>query len=572
MLELRAVSCHAPGDPDRLLLNKVNLRFPRGHFGAIVGPSGCGKSTLIKVISGIIAPSDGAVFWDGRDLDTEEDLPPGEIGYVPQFSIAYDDLTVAENILTAFRLRVTGLDEDQRAKRTDRLLDQVGLDGIADRRTKVLSGGQKRRLALALELVSSPSLLLCDEVTSGLDIASEDDIVQRLSIVAKRHDSVVLSVTHSLRHMALYNSVTVLYDGRVAYHGPCDKVLEHFGVWAPEDIFAALATEKSEYWEQYAFSENKQAASDKKESVVVPSPNETEMEEEQVVKDNRVADPLTQFSVLLERRLTLFWRDPSQIWLQVALVVLFPALVTLFAYQGLPDIRNLTMDMGGDFVSQAKEAIAFTAQTAKVGGLVSGLIMFQVVLLTLMASNNAAREVVSERVVFEKEKLAGLHTSSYLASKLVFLGILVLVQSLWMGLFVKFVCHFPGPMLPQLTALLMVNVGVTATCLAISSWSTSTEKASLLSIYLVGFQLPLSGAVLPLPEALGPLVRPFIASYWSWSGFVQTMKDTRFYDLIYAMTQTPLSPLSACLWVLLLHGVIGVAGAYLGCWRGRWQD
>ncbi|MGA3172469.1 MAG: ABC transporter ATP-binding protein, partial [Chthoniobacteraceae bacterium] len=181
MLEVRDVSLAAGARPDGepiMLLRDISAHFPRGHLCAIVGPSGSGKSTLLKVIAGIIEPEEGTVLWEGRDLSAERDLEPHEIGYVPQFGISFDLLTVAESMDTALRLRVGGMDAEMRRRRALEILKDAGLGEIADRRTAVLSGGQKRRLALALEMATQPVLLLCDEVTSGLDTKSEDEIVK----------------------------------------------------------------------------------------------------------------------------------------------------------------------------------------------------------------------------------------------------------------------------------------------------------------------------------------------------------------------------------------------------------
>ena len=164
------------GPDDLRLLTEVSARFPKKHFAAILGPSGCGKSTLLKTIAGLREPTKGQIEWDGIDL-AEQDMAPHEIGYVPQFSIAHELLTVDECVSGALRLRVAGIHGEELDERITRVLKGVGLDEIADRRVSLLSGGQKRRLAMAMEMVSSPHLLLCDEVTSGLDPKSEDEIV-----------------------------------------------------------------------------------------------------------------------------------------------------------------------------------------------------------------------------------------------------------------------------------------------------------------------------------------------------------------------------------------------------------
>ena len=199
MLELQQVSLQlGQGPEDPLLLTEVSIRFPKRHFTAVIGPSGCGKSTLLKVIGGLREPTVGHVEWNGRNLSEDGDMDPHEIGYVPQFSIAYDLLTVWESVESALRLRVGGLDADAREERVDRILSDVGLNEISDREVRVLSGGQKRRLAMALEMVSSPHLLLCDEVTSGLDPKAEDEIVKLMHQLSRTDDRIVLSVTHSL--------------------------------------------------------------------------------------------------------------------------------------------------------------------------------------------------------------------------------------------------------------------------------------------------------------------------------------------------------------------------------------
>lgn len=156
MLELKDVSLSIQaGDEEQFLLMQVSAHLPHGHFAAIIGPSGCGKSTLLKVVAGIKEHGSGEIHWKGRDVMTDGDLDPHEIGYVPQFSIAHELLTVAECIESTLRLRVAGQSGEELDARIAKVLTDVGLDEIADRRVSLLSGGQKRRLAMAMEMVSS---------------------------------------------------------------------------------------------------------------------------------------------------------------------------------------------------------------------------------------------------------------------------------------------------------------------------------------------------------------------------------------------------------------------------------
>lgn len=561
MLELRDVTITAGKPPDEhYLLQKISAQFPPGKFHAIVGPSGCGKSTLLKAIAGLRPPTGGSVHWDGRDLD-EHDLAPHEIGYVPQFGIAFDNLRVDESIEVALRLRVGGLSAEEREAEGTRLLAEVGLGETAERRVGVLSGGQKRRLALALEMVSAPLLLLSDEVTSGLDPKAESEIVRLLHKISRKDHRTVLSVTHSLRHLELHDTVAVLYQGHLIYHAPPRLLTHYFRIDNPENLFPRLGTRSVEEW-QKLWAEHA-AHYQPKAAELADHPGA-------VPREFRKPDRVTQFSTLLRRRWTLFLRDRGQIGLQLALLFGFPCLVVVFAWGGLPQIQNL-IGNSPNALQQLIETAAFTLRSFRVASLVSGLVMFQVILLALMGSNNSAREIAGERAIFEKEKFAGLSPLSYVASKVAFLSALLAVQSIWMGVFVSLICRFPGDLVAQCFILILTNAAMTFICLAISSMTRSPENASLLSVYLVGFQLPLSGAVLALPRALGSMTRPFIAAFWGWSGYLQTMRDTRFYDFVQSMSQTELVAIELCAWVLLMHAAGGILVAYLGVQRSRWE-
>ncbi len=613
MLELTDLSLSlGHGENAQTLLHEISLRLPRGHFAAIIGPSGCGKSTLLKAIAGIKEHTLGTIFWEGRDLSSQGDMDPHEIGYVPQFSIAHDLLTVAESVEGALRLRVveTG-DVDERV---DKVLASVGLQEIADRRVGLLSGGQKRRLAMAMEMASSPHLLLCDEVTSGLDPKSEDEIVHLMDDLAGKDERIVLSVTHSLQHVALYDSVIVLYQGRLAYHGSPEFITHYFGIKRAEDLYPRLTERKAEdwhrSWQKYRASYYEQSGLPaegevvkKKEATVEEKPVEeakpevseedaevarlraiVEAKDQPVPKKKPGKEPegdllppptpmpgfFTQFAVLISRRWKLFVRDKGQLILHAALLFGFPCLVVIFAMDGLPAVQRLA-NSGGSFIEQKQQEANALKQIMETGTLVSGLIMFQVILLALMGSNNSAREIAAERPLFEKEKFAGLSPLAYVTSKVVFLGTLVLAQSVWMALFVNWIVGFQGNFAEQVLSLILINGALTSVCLGISAWMRTPEQSSLLSIYLVGFQLPLSGAVLALPKAIAWFSQVFIASYWGWSGFIRSMESTAHYDAVKSVTQTDPAGSLLCMWVLVAHVAGGLFLAYTGARNSRWE-
>ena len=593
MLELKEVSFTIRKDGEEVpLVDQVSLSVPKGHFMAIVGPSGCGKTTLLKTIAGLNPESSGALFWDGRNLSEDGDFSPTEIGYVPQFSIAYDPLTVDESVEAATRLRVRSRNTTELDARIDRVLEETGLSPISDRQVKVLSGGQKRRLGLAMELVSDPKILLCDEVTSGLDPRSEREIVRLLHDLSRKDGRIVLSVTHSLAHLELYDSILVLHEGRVAFHGPPEQLTHYFSVHDTEEVYPRLASQPSERWlaswRKHHASYQKMLDRNRERLVAsgglhVPAEKPAAAATDDAGEETAAAttkkpasDALrlpgffSQFATLLSRRWRIFFRDRGQVFLQLAILICFPILVTLFSDKASGNIRRFSDTRQTDVFAEIQEQQSVRADQAKVGSAVSGIIMFQVVLLSLMGSNNSAREIAGERPIYEKEKFGGLRPSAYLASKVAFLACLVITQSLWMAFFVNFFGTFRGDFIEHAGFLLLVNAAMTCICLAISALMRTAEQASLLSIYLVGFQLPLSGAVLALPENIEAFTRPFISAYWAWSGSVEALQ-TQVHDAVKSVIDTGLSAQNACLYALGAHIAVALIAAWAGAARPQWD-
>ena len=285
-----------------------------------------------------------------------------------------------------------------------------------------------------MELASKPAMLLCDEVTSGLDPQSEDEIVNLLRGLSRSEGRTVLSVTHSLNHLGFYDSVLVLFRGIVAYHGPPEFLAHYFHCEDPHDLYSQLtrrdAAEWADSWKKHRHPFEEAMAGQVPVSLEELSyespPDEQETESKHRPEPERAAplpQPglLSQFLTLTKRRFLIFWRNKAQFYLQLGLIFGFPVLVAIFALEGLPAVQNLSMGMKLNVVQELRENMEFLVQASKIGSLVSGIVMFQVVLLTLMGANNSGREIAAERLVFEKEKLSGLRPSSYIASKAVFL-------------------------------------------------------------------------------------------------------------------------------------------------------
>lgn len=570
MLELRDLTVTAGDSPDApVLLAGVSGRFPRGEVCALLGPSGSGKTTLVRAVAGIAAPAGGSLHWEGADLEID-DLEPSQIGYVPQFTISQENLTAEENVALALRLRVAGLHGDEVAMRAAELLELTGLDSAADTLSKHLSGGQRRRLALAMELVSEPPLLLCDEVTSGLDARAEREILELLARIAREGNRVVLVVTHTLRELKAFDKVAVLAGGRLAYLGAPGTLAHYFRAESAEQIFDRLPQRSPDDWHaSWLKHRDYFEKEDAKKCAAPPRPGTPRPPEPHEAP--QVASPWSQFFTLLATRWKIFFRDRGGLAMQAGLVLGFPLVVAVFALDGLPPVPALDAGLSGDVVRQLLEARTFAEGASKAGSAVSGLVLLQVILLGLLGANNSAREIAGERAIFEKERFSGLSPAAYIASKASFLAVLVVLQSAWMTWFVRAAAHFPGGAAAQFVFFLLVNAALTSVCLGISALARSADQASLASVYLVGFQLPLSGAVLALPAGLDAALRPFIAAYWAWSGALQSLRDTRYYDVLELVIPTTLSASALCAWVLVLHVIFGIFIAWVGCLRAGWD-
>jgi ABC-type multidrug transport system ATPase subunit len=531
------------------ILDRATARFKPKALNAVIGPSGCGKTTLVRAMLGLSSRI-GDVLMAGERVESSEALR-GKLAFVPQFSIAQQRLSVEEALRYALDLCV--VDVAAKTARLEEILKRIGLDLHRDKRVGSLSGGQLRRLGLGLELVGDPQCMVCDEVTSGLDPRSEDQILTMLQRLRDEREKTFLCIIHNLAKLDFFDWITVVFEGGVVFQGSLDALLAYFGIPDALHLYDKLNEHPIEHWRE------RWSAVGEEDEAFVASPV--------------VAPPLpsavSQTWTLLKRRALLFKRDRGYWLLTLGITVGFPLLVAIFALDGLPQLRGLAMSASSGFVQQAQENLRYRIDALESASLVTGLILFQVILLTLMGSNNGAREIAGERDLYEKERFGGLRPNSYATSKLIFTSAVALGQGLWMTLFVKYVCEFPGPLLPQAVVLMLSCVSMTAVCLAFSAIFSSADKASLLSVYLVGFQLPLSGVVLALPEVLVWICRPFINAYWGWAGYFGSMIDSRFYDA-YRLESSEMIPSPELAGAMLcLHFCVGATLVFWGCQKKR---
>lgn len=538
------------------IISDASVEFKDGEMNAVIGPSGCGKTTLIKAMLGII-PSKGNICLNGKQISKSEDLI-GQVGFAPQFTCAYPMLTVEESIQSALDIAVA--DSRIKESRLEHILSVIGLSGHRTKFVSSLSGGQLRRLGLGIELANAPQIMCCDEVTSGLDPLSENEILDLLYELCKTEGKTFICIIHNLAKLNYFKNITVIFEGKIVFSGDLPTLLSYFEIDNALLLYDKLNEYEISYWiEKYV---NYKSGSNES---LEETPSETH---------NTTRPPLiSQFLFLIARRYKLFFRDTTYLALTMLITFGFPLIVVIFAIGGLPQIETLSLERNLGAIEEIKRALEVQLTTANTSSLVTGLILFQVILLALMGANTSAREIASERNLYEKERLIGLKPTAYILSKITFVSSIAIIQGIWMCGFVKLVCKFPGSFIEQASILALACLAITLICLAFSAIISSPDKANTLSIYLVGFQLPLSGIVLALPVLLKWCCRPFIAIYWGWAGYMVAMKDSPIYDAYMQTTQstTYIPSLETCAIALIGQAICAVVIVVWGCKRKIWN-
>jgi ABC-type multidrug transport system ATPase subunit len=392
------------GRDRRQLLAHLSTAIPESSFVSVIGASGCGKSTFLRALAGIQPISSGRVLLAGHEVQSLRQHLPLAVGYLPQFGAFHGDLTVAEILDYAVALRLpASVPRATREQWCQHIIDLARIRPFLPQKYRTLSGGQMRRIALAEELIGDPAFLLLDELTSGLDAYSEHELMVWLRELAHGLKKTVVLVTHAVTNLELCDSIIFLHEGRLCYQGPYPGLLETHHSPSIEAIFGAYQ-EASMAGTFHGFDADRAAE-------LPPAPEPYAL--------NTAPPPgsLRQLVTLVRRQTVLLLRDRAQLILQFILLFTFPALVALFGYKGLPQVERLSLTIDPNMRRQGAELIEYLHQSGAAAALVSGLSMFQVILLTLIGANNGAREIAKEREVLEKELRAGLSAWSYVTTK-----------------------------------------------------------------------------------------------------------------------------------------------------------
>ncbi|MEE3429017.1 MAG: ATP-binding cassette domain-containing protein [Ruminococcus sp.] len=251
----KIVGCKRSENPSgkKKILNNISLTINPGELVAILGGSGSGKTTLMNCINGFEPATSGRILINGVDLYKNYQSLKSSIGYVPQQDIVYDNLTVRNMLRYACKLRLPNdISKDEIAKRVDDVIEMVDLKKQSDTYIKKLSGGQRKRASIAVELVSGPSLFFLDEPTSGLDPEAETNLMHRLKDLSTKNGKTIIVVTHTLQNIHLYDKIIfVAAGGELCYFGSPENAKAFFEVDNISDAYEKISRDKSLYINRY---------------------------------------------------------------------------------------------------------------------------------------------------------------------------------------------------------------------------------------------------------------------------------------------------------------------------------
>ena len=487
----RIVQDRVSGKPVALL-DDVSLVVRPKEFVCLLGPSGSGKSTLLNILSGRNPPTSGSVRLNDDDLYADFEALKGDIAVVPQRDILHDSLAVGKALGYTAQLRLpSDLTRDDLEASVSDILEVVGLRSRRHMLIRHLSGGQVKRASLANELVARPSLLFLDEVTSGLDEQTDREMMELFRQVADGGKTVVC-ITHSLANVeATCHLVVILTEGgRLAFVGTPDEAKAYFGMTRLGDVYQKLAERTPQEWHDRfrASPFFKRYVADRLPSTPIPA-RAPRSEPAQSAPGGPGA--LRQAWVLI-RRYVAIWQGDRQ------------ALAALLAQSFLVSLLLGTLFGNLNDVSDDVERLRR----------IINLLNLMVVSCFWFGCNTAAKELVKERVIFQRERDYNLRTMSYLGSKLVVLTLIGVLQASLLFAIVRPWCQPPGPPAAQWATLALLAVAGTAVGLLLSALARTEEVATALVPIAVIPQIILAGLVAPLSGVIKVIARVMITVYW----------------------------------------------------------
>ncbi|MCX5156178.1 FHA domain-containing protein [Streptomyces sp. NPDC060334] len=474
-------------DGGKQILKDVTFGVPEKSLIGVIGPSGSGKSTLLKALTGYRPANEGDVLYDNRNLYKQFAELRQRIGLVPQDDILHKELRVRTALKYAAKLRFPGdTAESERAARVDEVLRELKLDIHKDKKITALSGGQRKRVSVALELLTKPSLIFLDEPTSGLDPGMDRDVMQLLRGLAD-DGRTVLVVTHSVAELAICDKLLVMAPGgSVAYFGPPDEALNFFGYTTWADVFSAFENYREYDWAgRWKGSQHYQLYAADIDAV---APQSVAMPPAQQMRPPKPQGWGSQLWTLIRRYVSVIASDKGFI----GLMLILPAVLGVVST-----------------VIPAKFGLAPPVAPSRFNGDAGTIMLILAVGMCFSGAANSVRELIKERVIYERERATGLSRSAYLMSKVIVLGVITAIQ----GVIICGIGFYPrdlpteGLLMPPAVeiCLSVIALGFTSMMfgLVISSLVKTAEKTMPLLVMFAIVQVVFTGILFQVYDSPG---------------------------------------------------------------------
>ncbi|MEW2585932.1 ABC transporter ATP-binding protein/permease [Streptomyces virginiae] len=474
-------------DGGKQILKDVTFGVPEKSLIGVIGPSGSGKSTLLKALTGYRPADQGDVLYDNRNLYKQFAELRQRIGLVPQDDILHKELRVSTALKYAAKLRFPGdTAESERAARIDEVLRELKLDIHKDKKITALSGGQRKRVSVALELLTKPSLIFLDEPTSGLDPGMDRDVMQLLRGLAD-DGRTVLVVTHSVAELSLCDKLLVMAPGgSVAYFGPPDEALNFFGYSTWADVFSAFENYRDYDWAgRWKGSQHYQLYAAELDAV---APQPVVMPPAQQMRPTKPQGWGSQLWTLIRRYVSVIASDKGF----MGLMLILPAVLGVVST-----------------VIPATFGLAPPTPPSRFNGDAGTIMLILAVGMCFSGAANSVRELIKERVIYERERATGLSRSAYLMSKVIVLGFITAIQ----GVIICAIGFAPrdlpteGLLMPPAVELCVsvIALGFTSMMfgLVISSLVKTAEKTMPLLVMFAIVQVVFTGILFQVYDSPG---------------------------------------------------------------------
>lgn len=472
------------------ICNDVSLTVEPGELVAIIGGSGAGKTTLMNAICGYNRPTSGVVMMNGMNLYQSYDILKNIIGYVPQQDIVYDNLTLFQMLDYAAKLRLPDdITADERKRRVQTVIDMVELTGKENTMIRRLSGGQKKRASIAVELLPDPGLFFLDEPASGLDPGTEYNLMWTLKKMAEKGKTVIL-VTHSILNLDICDKVVFMgRGGNLCFCGNLQDAGKFFNVKNLVKIYNMIS-DRPGYWKK-RYLEQMEG-----ESIYINSESGTN----QLLRYKRPRrNPVRQTIILSKRYLHLMLNDRQR-----TCMILLQAPILAF------------------LISLVKDGTQFEQY-----GMTKSLLFALSCSAFWIGILNSIQEICKERNILRREYMTGLYIGPYILLKVLVLGLFCAIQALLLTGMFSFRVGVPDNgvvMFPSgemfLTAFM---TAFSAACMGLfaSALFKNPDRAMTIAPVMLMPQVLFSGLLFEL-KGVTKVISWFAVCRWSMEGFGTT--------------------------------------------------